>query len=128
MAFDWREFLTLARSLRDDPPPGVSLEAAQRTVASRAYYGAFGHARKYATDYLGFVPRDDGDDHGRLRAHLKRQRRGKTADCLDRLREFRNECDYLDDLPRETGSAIDEFLDDSEYVFESLPTPKPSGG
>jgi hypothetical protein len=40
LAFDWREFLDLARELSDRTD-----EASQRTAISRAYFAALGAAR-----------------------------------------------------------------------------------
>src|SRR5438045_3292460 len=69
-------------------------------------YAAFCYARNYARDHLGFPPREDAEDHGRLRAHLKQKRRRATADSLDRLREWRNACDYLDELPGDLKALL----------------------
>ena len=54
--------------------------------------------RNYARDHKGFVPREDADDHGRLRAHPKQGKLKGVSDKLERLREWRNECDYRDQL------------------------------
>src|SRR5262249_4694819 len=123
MPFDWSEFLSLARWLQNNTPPNVSPEGAQRTAMSRAYYAAFGYALSYVTQYLGFTPRDESEDHGRLRAHLKQRRRQKTADCLDRLRQWRNECDYLERLTIEPSASLAGALAEADYVYRSLPTP-----
>jgi hypothetical protein len=125
MAFDWRDYLTLATWLLDNPPEGVSLEAVRRTVVSRAYYAAFGHAIRYAAACLGFQARDDADDHGRLREHLKRSRRRRVADCLDVLRDWRNACDY-DDEVAELERRATEASRQAEYVFAALPPPSTS--
>jgi hypothetical protein len=123
MAFDWSEYLKLARWLATNTPPGVSEEAARRDAISRAYYAAFGHACQYAQDNLGFQPRNDPDDHGRLRAHLKSKRRHATADSLDRLRGWRNDCDYRGDFPGDLQATVTNALGDADYVFQSLPPP-----
>lgn len=128
MAFDWRGYLDLARWLRSNTPPGVADEAARRDAVSRAYYAAFCHARNYARDYLWFSPRDDADDHGRLRAHLKQKRRHATAQKLDRLRQWRNECDYLDDLTFDLDATATAALKEADYVIQSLPPPAGVGG
>ena len=65
---------------------------------SRAYYGAFCHARNYARDKLDFRPRNDTDDHGRLHARLKKGKLQGLSVKLERLREWRNGCDYDDQL------------------------------
>jgi hypothetical protein len=125
MAINWREYLELARWLQTNTPPGMSDECARRCAVSRAYFAAFCFARNYALAYLGFTERKDSDDHGRLRAHLKAKRRRKTAESLDRLRQWRNACDYNDDVGDMTAldAMLTSALDDSEYVFTSLVPP-----
>lgn len=124
MAVDWHEYLVLAQWLQANPPPsGVSQEVAYRCAISRAYYAAFCYARNYARANLSFNPRNDADDHGRLRAHLKGKRRQKTSECLDRLREWRNACDYLDTFPGDLTIALTAAMDEANYVFTSLPPP-----
>jgi hypothetical protein len=125
MAFDWREYLTLAQWLEANTPPGMSQEAAQRCAISRAYFAAYGYALNYATQYLGFTPRNASEDHGRLRDHLKRSRRRKTAESLDRLREWRNSSDYDGDFPGDLAATLANALSEAEYVFNSLPPPPP---
>lgn len=127
MAFNWREYLEIARWLQGNTIPGVSEEAAQRCAVSRAYYAAFCYARNYARDYMSFLPRYAAEDHGRLRAHLK-IKRWKTAQCLDRLRDWRNDCDYQDDYPGDLARTLAEALNEAEYVFTSLQPPTSSTG
>ncbi len=69
MAFDWREYLDLARSLTQ-PGTGFTQEAALRCAMSRAYYAAFCHARNYARDHHGFMPAYDPSDHKLVRDHF----------------------------------------------------------
>lgn len=126
MAFDWKTFVDLSRQLHSQAPTAPNAEALVRSAVSRAYYGAYRHACNHARDFLGFEPRDDQDDHGRLRAHLKGKRRGGDSARLDRLRQWRNACDYLgdvgiSDLPAATLVAIQ----DAERVFQSLAPPAP---
>ena len=126
MDFDWREYFLLAKWLAANLPTGVSQEAACRSAISRAYFGAYGHALNYATQYLGFAPRNASDDHGRLRAHLKRSRRRGTADSLDRLRAWRNTCDYDANVGADLVTTVAEGLREADYVFSSLPPPTPA--
>jgi hypothetical protein len=95
MPFDWKEYLALARALQQQAGSAPNPEAVFRSALSRAYYGAFCYARNYARDWLGFHPRNDADDHGRLREHLKQRRRRSVADKLQPLAA------PLDRLPRE---------------------------
>src|SRR2546421_3502174 len=105
MPFDWRAFLDLARFLQSAAAQADNPEAFRRTAVSRAYYGAFCHAWNYAKDFLRFDPREDVEDHGRLRRHLKDRRRKGDADRLEHLRQWRNEADYLNELPWEDTSV-----------------------
>jgi hypothetical protein len=125
MPFDWRENLTLAEWLQANTPPGMSRECACRCAIGRAYYAAFGHALTYARDYLGFTPNYDADDHGALRRHLKEKKRQKTSECLERLREWRNACDYSDQFQGDLEATLINALEEARYVFDSLPPPRP---
>jgi hypothetical protein len=83
MAFDWRGYLDLARHLEHLATSSPESESLLRSAVSRAYFAVYCHARNYAKAYLGFVPREDADDHGRPRAHLKDRRRKGDADLLE---------------------------------------------
>jgi hypothetical protein len=131
MPFDWRENLAVARLLHGHTGAGISQEAMLRGVIGRAYYAAYGHARRYACDYLGFVPRrrleERTQDHGRLRAHLRQRRRMLVSDKLEELRDWRNVCDYDDDPPPGFDFALRaaDAIAAAEYVVNSLPPPPP---
>src|SRR5437763_1010303 len=125
MAFDWREYLALAQWLKINTPPGMTREGACRCGIGRAYYAAFGYAVRAARDYLGFHPRDDTEDHGRLRAHLRSRRRQATSESLDRLRGWRNHCDYFNDFPGNLEDTLSAAVTEAQYVYDSLPTPSP---
>lgn len=99
MPFDWREYLELARELIGRAGSGYSEEAAKRSAVSRAYYAAFCWARNYAEANWGFRRTGGAEDHKRLREHLRRQSRMQLASNLNRLREWRNTCDYDDEVP-----------------------------
>jgi hypothetical protein len=97
MAFDWREYLDLARFLTQ-PGTGFTEEAALRCAMSRAYYAAFCHARNYARDRHGFAPSYDPSDHKLVRDHFRGQGMNGIARTLNQLRQWRNLCDYTDTL------------------------------
>ena len=131
MPFDWREYLEVARFLRGQGGVGFSEEAALRTLISRTYYAAYGHALRYGRDHLGFVPgrrlEDRTQDHGRLRAHLRQRRRALVASKLEQLRDWRNVCDYDDSPP--TFDFLQRAADavaNAEYILRALPPPAPS--
>ncbi len=98
MPFDWKGLLGLAHDLQRQAAASAQPEPLFRSAVSRAYFAAYCHARNYARDYLEFDPREDADDHGRLRAHLTSKRRKADADRLALLRQLRNEADYVDNL------------------------------
>ena len=67
--------------------------------------------------------RNDADDHGRLRGRLKRRRRSATAERLDRLRSWRNDCDDPSEFPGDLVAIPTAAIDAAEYVIGSLLPP-----
>lgn len=124
MPFDWKGFLALAQNLKHQAAASPEPEPFLRSAVSRAYFGAYCHARNYAKDFLGFDPREDADDHGRLRAHLKGKRRVGDANRLDQLRQLRNLADYVNELPwTDPVTTVDSAISFAEAVFNSLIAP-----
>src|SRR5438034_11720718 len=117
MAFDWRNYLELARFLLNYSGSDVDREAGLRSAASRAYFAAFGHARNYAVAHLGFTAKDSPDDHGALKAHLKKGKTAKMASRLDRLRQWRNASDYAADAPGDLDAVVRAAIAEAEKVF-----------
>jgi hypothetical protein len=97
MRFDWRQYLELAKVLSKNIT-AATLEATQRSSISRAYFAAFCCARNHARDTQGFIPTNTADDHWKLRAHYRAHKRREIATDLDRLRQWRNDCDYVDSV------------------------------
>ena len=109
MPFDWREYLDLARELAGLRGYGYSQEAAERTAVSRAYYAAFCWARNYAEKNLGFQPEGKSSDHTKLREHFQKKGYPELASDLNKLRGWRNACDYDDQvsqLHQQVSSSI----------------------
>lgn len=101
MHFAWVEFLGLARELQGKSGDEFSVEAANRSAVSRAYYAAFCTVRNYAEMYLGFQRTTTAQDHEQLRLRLIQQG-GQwlvVARRLNQLRQWRNQCDYDDIVP-----------------------------
>lgn len=117
MAFDWREYLQLSRFLQDGRTRYIP-EAAYRCGISRAYYAAFCHARNYARDNEEFVPKYDWRDHQLLRAHFITSRENMTLQ-LDQLRQWRNACDYKDEL-RGLSGLIPSAIEYAAEIIEEL--------
>jgi hypothetical protein len=119
MPFDWSEYLALAQYLQGQSNSEFSQEAALRCAVSRAYYAAFCHARNYARDHHGFKPYHNPDDHPRVREHFRKLGNAKIAGDLELLRQWRNQCDYDDNI----SSISLMFLGArtaAQNIFESL--------
>lgn len=99
MAFAWAEYHSVAQFIQSQTVAGISHEALMRCAISRAYYAAFCHARNYARDRHGLMPRYNGDDHSLVRRHFRTRRERGVATKLDNLRDWRNVCDYEDNIP-----------------------------
>ena len=119
MAFDWPEYLELARLLAQGGLDGSTPEAASRCAVSRAYYAAFCHARNYARDRLGFVPDHTGADHHRVQERLRNRGLREIVRGLERLRQWRGQCDYHDHVLNLAG-IVPQALQTARQVIESL--------
>jgi len=100
MSFDWLSYLELARELARQGNASHLREAANRSAVSRAYYAAFCFCRNYAEQHLGFQRSSLAAEHAQLRKHLSRHNHGRVASNLNRLRQWRNQCDYDDSVNR----------------------------
>jgi hypothetical protein len=122
MAFDWFAYLQLARFLQQQAN-AIGEEAARRTSVSRACYASFCFVRTYARDHLGFQSRDEPADHGALRARLRRGKTQVLSERLEDLRQWRNGCDYLDDLPFDLALTNNSAIDQAGDIFQALGYP-----
>jgi hypothetical protein len=119
MAFEWHAFVDFARRLAQDFPDD---EAAMRSAVSRAYFGAFCHAKRYAVEKLGFLPGKEADDHGKLRAIMK----GKLSvvgQRLQQLRELRNTADYDQEAIPDWNLAAGSAVNEADKILRQLPLP-----
>lgn len=120
MAFDWREYLALARYIHTQSGSGFSLEASSRSAVSRAYYAAFCQARNYAQQHLGYVSTRSAKDHEDVRQYFRQSRRLQIASDLDRLRQWRNQCDYNDNVPN-LSQMLMSAMQRAEDTLSALP-------
>jgi uncharacterized protein (UPF0332 family) len=97
MTFDWEEYLKLALYLISNGED-YSQEAGLRSATSRAYYAAFCYSRNFAQRSLGFIPDFDSRDHHSLRSHFAKRNLDNISRKLDRLRQWRNSCDYDNEI------------------------------
>lgn len=91
MAFDWPDYLALARGLAyaDD-------EASHRSAISRAYYACYGLARRSLPVEPGPVASFDGEHKALWDEYKSAQERARRAIGTngDRMRRKRNLADY----------------------------------
>lgn len=120
MAFDWKEYLDLARYLQGHGGMSFSQEAAFRSSVSRAYYAAFCYARNYAVNKEGFIPKKTAADHERLRLHFQNRRKSDIADDLGDLRLWRNMCDY-DDSVTNIKVLLSSAITQAQEIINKLP-------
>ena len=97
MSYNWEEFLALAEHLRNHVSDSFSRETCYRAGTSRAYYAAFNVARLQA-EADGFISTEEGEDHKRLRQFYEHAGQIDIATALNRLRLWRNQADYDDDV------------------------------
>ena len=128
MIFDWHEYLDIARFLHQnvDKYDQITQESAYRSAISRAYFAAYCHARNYAQDKFGFIPKENSDDHAGVRKEFIRKGRAfaNIPPILDTLRHWRNECDYQDALDN-TSEIVQDAIDKSQKIFDSLSYAQP---
>jgi len=119
MAFEWKAYVELARELEKQALAASNKEAWYRTVISRAYYGAFCHARNYAQVEHKFQPKGEADDHKRLTALFvgKFTQVGKR---LKSLRQLRNMADYENDPPLHWDIAARSAILEAEKILQAL--------
>ncbi len=122
MSFDWKEYLNLAKYIHDKQGSDFSSEASYRCAVSRAYYSAFCYALNHAVDFLGYSKSSTPqDDHGKLKAYFKQKRRNDIAIALDQLRQWRNLCDYENNVASLPDLVAGAFIK-AEKIINSLAT------
>ncbi len=104
---------------------GYSEESAKRAAVSRAYYAAFCFARNYAQDQYGRTKRKSSKEHAELIAFYKvlgttNQDFGDIAENLDDLRQWRNFCDYDDEIMQNLNDLATDALEDAQEIINIL--------
>lgn len=125
MTFNWKEYLDLARYLQGKSHVGYSEESARRASVSRAYYAAFCFARNYAHDVYGRDKKRSPNEHAelvRFYAVLGAANPdfSDVADNLNDLRQWRNFCDYDDDILQDIDELARVALDSAQEIINSL--------
>ncbi len=133
--FDWKGFYDVAVMLHEIEKKNVNPEAVYRTAIGRAYYAAFGIARRLAVE-LGFEEDQTGaSEHARLRQWYLSPSgplffRKKRADvfflkrCTDisndlhRLHGWRKSADYEDELDKSNLDMYANALKVSQKIIQ----------
>jgi len=125
--FEWKDFIDVARHLRDVSGKDIPDEAAYRSAVNRAYYGAYGHSTEYAIHKFKFIPEENGDDHWRLRDCFKEKGKSspdmmQVALKLKELHEWRKDCDYHSvTRNRSTPDQMAiEAINDAQEIIDKL--------
>jgi len=120
MAFDWSEYLSVAKHLQQhESNRNFSAEAGLRSAISRAYYAAFCHARNFAQQYQDFKPTAGPQDHKLLRKHFIQIQQTSIASNLNELRQWRNKCDYNNSVEN-LDQLIEAAIQRAEDIFNEL--------
>lgn len=123
MAYNWKDFLTLAENLfSSDENPGPH-EAVMRSSVSRAYYAAFCTALEIGKQ-KGFSSTRKGD-HSNIRQYFRNLKpTSKEAldisTQLDRLHKMRCKADYDDDLGQPPKTMANNAINLAKKVFSDI--------
>jgi hypothetical protein len=120
MAFDWKEFLLVAKHLSSLSSATLPSEAGYRSAVSRAYYAAYCHARNFARDRQGFIPSKSSSDHAKVRDHFRAKNLVIIATQLDNLRQWRNDCDYEDSISYLNPLFLNTPIIEAENIINIL--------
>ncbi len=120
--FAWGDYLSLARFLVRSASATGTEEAARRSAVSRAYYASFCLARAWAASrpLEPFAIAGTADHHRSLRNWLRRNGHDAEAQQLERLREWRNQCDYNDVLRLRLDTVSQQSIVTAEQMLHSL--------
>jgi hypothetical protein len=92
--WSWRGSLRVYEDLAIPRKQQIVLLSAEHITPPFAGRGNYAEAK------LGFRPQKGPDDHKRLREHLQNQGHSGLASDLNKLRGWRNACDYDDQVPQ----------------------------
>ena len=125
MTFNWKEYFDLAQFLQGKTEVSYSEESARRAAVSRAYYAAFCFARNYAEDKCGRGKSRRSDEHSELITFYKvlgttNQDFVDIADNLEELRQWRNFCDYDDNIMQDINNLAIYALKDAQEIISML--------
>jgi hypothetical protein len=118
MPFVWEEYLFLARHLQTYTSMVFSQEAAFRCAVSRSYYAAFCHAKITPEIIRGLFLAIRLMITITLKPTSKK-RDTRVATSLDKLRQWRNQCDY-DDTVSGLTPLLSSAIAEAQKIFNLL--------
>lgn len=120
MAFDWYDYLELAKTLKALGNSNFALsEAAHRSAVSRSYYAAFRYSRDYLEMKNIYRPRRQSEDHRNVISYLNDHDYGEASSSLNDLLEWRHACDY-DDPVENFEMMINNAINNAQIVFDEV--------
>lgn len=121
-AFEWRDYLGLARELATR-----NEEECKRTAISRAYYAAYRSAHDwYENKHPGTFPAGGNNSHAVVwgafqdQKHTGDPRYGLVGALGNRLKHRRVDADYKKPFPRRTAAKLNDTLIDAENIITTL--------
>ena len=118
MSFNWHDYYRLAIDHINISDASLR-EAAIRSAVSRTYYAAFISAREFARNRYNFKPTETGEDHKLVRIELSNHGLQDVSTYLNDMREWRNECDYKNDVPN-LNTYVRSAFQRAELIFKKL--------
>ncbi len=122
------KYLELAKYITDHSGDLPDTEAGLRSSVSRAYYSAFGTARKYISETDGQEYRG-GDAHRKVRDHLKNTKdydikkmemKRKIANQLEGIHMNRIKADYHDHIREKPRAMAIKTITKAKEIIEEL--------
>lgn len=124
MIFDWEDYFTLAKRLYELQLTDLSgLEAARfRSIVSRTYYSSYCLARNLAKDRFSYrEPKKSNHSHliNFYQKRINDKKLNNIGVWLERLRDWRNKCDYQDDAGN-VEKLAKSSLNTAEKIIKSV--------
>jgi uncharacterized protein (UPF0332 family) len=124
MAFNWDDFLALAKNITPATSNVGPREAALRSAVSRAYYSAY-HAALALGKRSGFQITGTGTDHFSIRKHFRQIKNGHPKNSsismqLDRLYDYRRKADYVAILRETPEHLAQNAIGIAKIIFDTI--------
>jgi uncharacterized protein (UPF0332 family) len=119
MSYDWHDYLIFAQNLNKNPAFVACVceeETLKRNIVSRAYFSAFHYAKRHA-ETTTRVPFPEAGVHSAVKRWYKDKKQFKILNDLRELVEWRDNCDYKDNIPTSNlNTLVEKSLKAAERV------------